>query len=144
MWTNLNHLSLVLYPLLKELLPCNDTEVLQCLLIMQVILLMCIFMNHSLVNKPLMPSMHLNERQSNMEYESYTTIVIMDGLQTKILWMIFTSHIKQSHSVASVPIIKMVLLNTIFVISQKALILPCYMLLIDGPKQLQPICGLKH
>ena len=144
MWTNLNHLSPVLYLSLKDHLPCNDTEVPQCLLVTQVILLVCIFMKHSLVKKPLLPSMHFNELLSNMEYESYTTMVIMADLWTKLLCMIFARHIKQSHSVASVPIIKMVLPNAIFVISQKAPILPCYMLLINGPKQLQPICGPKH
>ena len=60
-WTNLNHLSQVLYPLLKELLHCDDTKVPQGLLIMQVIVLICIFMNHTLAKKQLMPSMYLNE-----------------------------------------------------------------------------------
>ena len=35
-----------------------------------------------------------------MEYKSYTTIVIMEDLRTKLLWMIFARYIKHSHSVS--------------------------------------------
>ena len=125
-----------LFPLPKEHLLCEGNEVPQCLSFTQVILLTCIFMKHSLVKKPLMLSMLSNDWLSNMGYASYTTIVTMEELQTKLLWMMFTRHIKQSPFVALELTTKMALLNVTFATSLKVPTLPYYMLPIDQPKQL--------